>query len=191
MRAKPMLLTIVYALGAVLVLVACSIGLLFAFNKQVMRSEAPRIVRLVVASLFPPDDLNLPAVQAEIDIGAAGSKGSFAWKPKYFGRYDFGLMWERRSMEDVRGQAAKASPLRLKLVCSMSDKEILMETLGQQASPFISKYGSGFAYLLVEVPARVPLDGTIRCDLEVLTPDRDLKTLFGPSHFVVRRISDK
>ena len=191
MVEKSLAIVLAYAFGLMLLLLVGALGALFIFNDQILRSNAPGLIKLVVTSLFPPKDIYALIVREGFDIGRAGNRSSFTWTPKYRGRYSLGVLLERLDADGLYGLTGYDSALRVRLTCRRMGNVSLNAISEQRLSPFISKYGTGFSFLTINVPENVPLDGELSCVVEVLAPDSNLGGKFGPVWIYVQKLSDK
>ena len=176
-------------IAIVLVIAGAVTATMWVFNDRVMSAAAPKLVRAMVATFFPPRDLYDFVVRSGIDLSQAGIK-EVSFRAKYRGRHDVGILLRNFDSDKFYG-AQYTFPLRLKLTFLRGSTPILSRLVGASPSPFIGKEASGFGFLTFDVPEDLLVGEEITCRIEVVSPDAALNSAYGPAEFFVRKISDK
>jgi hypothetical protein len=184
------MLRVVYVATAIVItVVATAAAGLWACNDRIMSADSPKIVRLIVAAFFPPDDLYDFVVRSAIDISQADVK-QLDFETKYRGRYEAGILLHKFNPDQLYG-TKYTFPLRLKLTFMLGSTPIYSTLAGASASPFIGNGTGGFGLLTIDVPRDIPMGKVVTCRVEIISPDSALAGTYGPAEFFIRKISDK
>lgn len=179
----------IFVVIALMITVAAATVAMWIFNDRIMSADTPKLTRLMVAAFFPPRDLYDFVVRSDIDLSRADIK-EVSFKAKYRGRYEAGILLRNFDPDKIYG-TQYTSPLRLKLTFMRGSTPIISRLVGESPSPFIGKMGSGFHFLIFDVPEDLPIGEIITCRIEVVSPDAALNGTHGPAEYFVGKMSDK
>lgn len=166
---------------------------IFLLNKAILSSNTPKVMRLIVLAVAPPNDLYDYLTNEGIDVSKKGLIKRFEFRNKYVGRYDVGILLDKFTNELYFVPLSQRYNLKLRMEVNFYVKNLLIlsRVVENKYDPFIGRKGKGFSFIIYDCPKDLPHDKLIACEVKVIEPDITLTTTYGPARFYIKKMSDK